>query len=183
MIGPALWLLLALSPAPQQHPCLQFGGMFPGVPWKGIHSYIAQKAPSAAVCHATAEIGGDPRTRTCSVKRLLLTNDIRANVTFTVDDSSGNVSSIVIAWHPARERARTDVIDSLTTSYGAPDGTDSTRAAAEWHQGGVQLKATAHPSPGTSEGGVADPIVVMLISTPLQHAIDSRLTTTGTPSR
>lgn len=182
MIGPALWLLVALSPVPQQHPFLQFGGMFPGVPWKGVQSYIAQKAPGRAVCRATAEVGSDPRTRTCSVKRLLLTNDIRANVTFTVDDSSGNVSSIVIAWHPARAHARTEVIDSLTATYGAPDGTDSTRAAAEWHQGPVQLKATAQPLPGTSEGGVADPIVVMLINTPLQRAIDSRVTTTGTPS-
>ena len=178
----ALWLLLALSPTPRQHPFLQFGGMFPGVPWKGIRSYIAQKAPNAAACHPTTEVGGDPRTRTCTVKRLLLTNDLRANVTFTVDDSSGNVSSIVIAWHPARERARTDVIDSLTATYGAADGTDSTRAAAEWHQGSVQLKATAHPLTGTTEGGIADPIVVMLISTPLQRAIDSRVTAAGTPT-
>lgn len=145
MIHLARWLLIGTLAAAPQHPFLQFGGFFPGVPWKGIKPYIARKAPQPAVCHPTAETGGNPRTQGCVVRRLLLANDIRANVTFTVDDSSGNVTSIVIAWHPAREQARTVLIDSLTATYGAPDGTDSSRATAEWHQGPVQLKATARP--------------------------------------
>ncbi|MGB7212833.1 MAG: hypothetical protein WBC97_09405 [Gemmatimonadales bacterium] len=176
----ALCVLLAIA-APQR-PLLQFGGFYPGVPWKGIKPYIAQKALRPATCRATAEAGSDARTRTCTARRLLLTNDIRANVTFTVDDSSGDVVSIVAAWHPAHDRDRAALIDSLTTTYGAPNAADSGRAAAEWAQGPVGLKVTARPMPGTTESGVADPIVVMLINTPLQHAVDGRSKAATTPT-
>ena len=177
------WLALlfgAFALAPQQ-PILQFGGLYPGVPWKGITPYIAQKAPRRAICRPTAEAGGDPRTRTCVVHRLLLTNDLRATATFTVDDSTGNVASIVLAWHPARERDRSALVASLTTTYGAPTAADSGRAAAEWEQGPVALKVTARPLPGTTEGGVADPIVVMLINAPLRQAVDTRMKAAPAP--
>jgi hypothetical protein len=167
-------LLLALLLAPQA-PFLQFGGMFPGVPWKGIRPYVAQKAPRPARCRTTAEPGSPARTHTCTVRRLLLTNDVRANVTFTVDDSSGNVVSMVIAWHPAREADRAALLDSLGRTYGAPAGTDSVRGAAEWTRGATALKVTARPLAGTTEGGVADPVVVMLINAPLQRAVDGRV--------
>ncbi|MGH7591105.1 MAG: hypothetical protein ACREOE_19665 [Gemmatimonadales bacterium] len=172
MLVLALALLMAFTP---QRPLLQFGGFYPGVPWKGIKPYIAQKAPRPAACHVTAEAGANSRTRTCVARRLLLTNDIRANVTFTVDDSSGNVISIVAAWHPVHDRDREALVDSLTATHGAPNAADSGRAAAEWTQGSIALKVTAHPMPGTTEAGVTDPIVVMLINTTLQHAVDGRV--------
>ena len=164
-------LLLALL----QAPFLQFGGLFPGVPWAGVRPYVAQKAPHRARCRASAGPGHPARTRDCTVQRLLLTNDLRANVVFTVDDSSGNVVSIVIAWHPPQDGDRAALVDSLTRTYGAPDASDSTRLAAEWTQGAVALKATARPLPSTSQAGVADPIVVMLINAPLQRAVDARI--------
>lgn len=178
----AFALLLLMATATPQLPLLQFGGFYPGVPWKGIKPYIAEKASRPATCHATAEAGTDPRTRTCIARRLLLTNDIRANVTFTVDDSSGDVVSIVAAWHPVHDRDRAALVDSLVAVHGAPSVADSGRAAAEWAQGPVALKVTARPMPGTTESGVADPIVVMLINTPLQQAVDGRVKTAAAPA-
>lgn len=170
-----LALLLALLPPPVQYPTLQFGGLYPGVPWTRVLPYITQKAPRPARCRKTVEAGSDPRTRTCVVRRLLLTNDLRPTVTFTVDDSSGSVISIVVAWRPPRDRDRRALIDSLTATYGPPGAADTSRQAAEWTQGPIALKVTARPLPGTTEAGVADPIVVMLISTPLRAAADRRL--------
>lgn len=175
------WSLVVAGGMATQAPFLQFGGMFPGVPWKGIERYIAEKAPHPATCRRTAEPGGRARTRTCLVQRLLLANDLRANVTFTVDDSSRNVVSMVIAWHPGRDADRSALLDSLTHIWGAPSATDSSRGAAEWSQGATALKVTARPLAGTIEAGVVDPAVVMLINTPLQHAVDSRISGASPP--
>ncbi|MGH7533083.1 MAG: hypothetical protein ACREL4_07320 [Gemmatimonadales bacterium] len=178
----ALALSLLIAATAPQRPLLQFGGFYPGVPWKGIKPYIAQNAPRPAACHLTADVGANSRTRTCVARRLLLTNDIRANVTFTVDDSSGKVVSIIAAWRPVHDQDREVLVDSLTATHGAPNAADSGRAAAEWTQGPVALKVTARPMPGTTESGVTNPIVVMLINTPLQHAVDGRLKTAAPPA-
>lgn len=176
MTALAFLLLLAGAGTPQA-PFLQYGGMYAGVPWKGVLPYIAQNAPHRASCVATREDAGAAviRTHTCLVRRLLLTNEVRANVAFTVDDSSGKVASIVVAFHPAREDLRSALLDSLRRTYGPPTGADTARGAAEWMQGLHTMDVTTRPLPGTTENGIADPVVVMLIDADIRTAIDARV--------
>lgn len=180
-----LVLLALLVPrgAPQQ-PFLQFGGMFPGVAWKAVTPYIAQKAPRRAACTATKEDAAASviRTHTCLVHRLLLTNDVRANVAFTVDDSSGKVASIIIAYRPARDAGRAAVLDTLTGQFGPPVAADTARGAAKWTQGSKSLDLTTRPFPGTTQNGVAAPIVVILADADLRAAIDARVKGAGPAS-
>ena len=177
-----LVLLALLIPGgvPQQ-PFLQFGGMFPGVAWKAVKPYIAEKAPRRAACTATKEDvpASVIRTRTCLVRRLLLTDDVRANVAFTVDDSSGKVASIIIAYHPARDAGRKAVLDTLTGQFGAPVAADTSRGAAKWTQGSKSLDVTTRPFAGTIVNGVTAPIVVILADADLRAAIDARVTGVG----
>lgn len=178
-----LLALLMTGGAPQQ-PFLQFGGMFPGVAWKAVTPYIAQKAPRRAACSATQEDAPASviRTHTCLVRRLLLTNDVRANVAFTVDDSSGKVASIVIAYRPAKDALRKAVLDTLTGQFGPPVAADTARGAAKWTQGSKSLDLTTRPFPGTTENGVTAPVVVILADADLRAAIDARVKVAGPAS-
>ncbi|HEU5358030.1 MAG TPA: hypothetical protein VFU45_02830 [Gemmatimonadales bacterium] len=183
----SLLILLALlvPGAARQQPFLQYGGMFPGVAWKAVTPYIAAKAPRRAACRATTEDAPATviRTHTCLVRRLLLTNDVRANVAFTVDDSSGKVASIIIAYRPSRDAGREAALDTLTRQFGPPVAADTARGAAKWTQGSKSLDLTTRPLPGTTENGVTAPIVVILADADLRVAIDARVKGAGPVKR